>query len=1748
MATLRSNRRDFSKTQTSKNNQTNRKNSDTAKESPPTSSSAPATRSAADEPLSPLTPVADTPHPSKEKKEILSQPPKLHSLDSRLQTQSEDSSIPPSQIPSSVAGLNTSKDSSPIERPTTSFIPLPSTRESTGDARTINLDDSDPGARQPIEPSAEDTLQMIRELDASFYRKTPGALWAWDTLEKRMKGYAGYKDLRVEDIVDLGVPIEGARARFRGVVEEFEWLLYGLRTQDPERASSPSWHADPAGVFFKALEGARTLASLSIAWKGLVGRLNAGLFVYAKYLGRAYKAFGAYDGDPPDSPASTTTSFYQEMERFPMEEEKVKFALGSLPSKHWPEGLQIRTAATNVGRARLVDIPDEQLAPVAPKVAHAFPDREPEDEPKEIIHEGYRHYLQGTAPDPGETGRSEKALGKRRESSNPERERVLKEREASERQERKREEAKQEERRRKERLEQAQREQEERRRQEEDELAERRRLEERRAERLRAENVVLDHKLRLERERNHRLEEDEEVEALLAKYQDNPSELQDELFSLLDRHLAREDRIENEAFEEARTARSQHNDEVAAVESQRMTAAIDRCVELERIRKSILEDAKAKRTTDNNREFERKKEKVNFAGYEYVPATRDEGDWDGDDEEGEDDEEAGFPETPAPRGRGKRGGRRTSTTPKRTPFGEAVLPPPLERRGADVSTSRGQRRRSGTINIPGAFGGAPPPDGGGDSSDDEDDGERPPPRGGPGGGRGPPPNPPNPTSGGNDNSRTPRSNAGGNRRGGGGGPPGDPDGGSSSTQPAPAPRNPINLGLPTLLPMLKSSNVPTWDGNRSTAITYFWKINQLARGRGNLAEGLGFWLWQRLTEGSSVESWYMTVSEPVRDWMQSNAGNWTQGLVDGYLGRRWVNQIASEFKQQGFREGYKNRHESPLDYISRRLMYARFLGYSQQGSREELQLIIERVPPHWHHMLSTSTLQDADELKERAIEFETELLASARQDPADLEASVTAILRRQGVYHREGVRPPALRTATKKVAFAAESDPNTSEVEEDLPGLQSIENPSDGEEDEEDPWEEMVASAYSIVQKRAPPPSKKYLFKRRDDVKTKEKRQPPAPCFACGSPYHWNKECPHREEYRNRRSRDGYVVEPGEASREKAYDAAYAMIAAPGFEEAARRETAEPSLERKSDEETESEGESPELNGEVLYINTASVASRIETIEEEYWQAGGSLPVDHPHIMEYVGDEAARNAQPDVDPDHPPAEEREAFSIPDVRPFEDNPIKLKSRIRRPPGQASRGTSVLSVRGRVGSMQEEEIDLHLDSCASLTLLSAQLYDQLRNPPPIRKGAKMRLWQLTSTSDPIRGYVRLPIFIMADDGSTLEAEIEAYVVENMTVPILLGEDFQQAYEVAVDRKVDEGTRVHFGDHDSPVSAANVNRTNDFNKIAKAYQGEVPEKAFAKRAHRKKLKREKKKKERLEREEDFTVRAAVDTTIPAQKAVRVPLQGPFEKGGEWIIEKNLLVTSDSLHLAIPNTIIDHDFPFVPIANLSHAPKRIRKGEVIGKIAIPGDYFDTPSQGDDALRMREHASMMAKICDLQLGDSSQSTPETSRKGETDEQKGKARFAMPDRRTYGAWSAGQEPAKRRFYMPQRDNYAAWAEGEKEEQDEYGPKTAAMPEVEDMTSEEFLKKLDVGSLLERLRIPALKMLDRHRKAFALDGRLGDYEAAARIRLKDGTEPIAVPMFGASPAKKAIIDEQTTSSSTRARSRNISTTSTRSYRP
>ncbi|EJD47405.1 hypothetical protein AURDEDRAFT_36349, partial [Auricularia subglabra TFB-10046 SS5] len=51
------------------------------------------------------------------------------------------------------------------------------------------------------------------------------------------------------------------------------------------------------------------------------------------------------------------------------------------------------------------------------------------------------------------------------------------------------------------------------------------------------------------------------------------------------------------------------------------------------------------------------------------------------------------------------------------------------------------------------------------------------------------------------------------------------------------------------------------------------------------------------------------------------------------------------------------------------------------------------------------------------------------------------------------------------------------------------------------------------------------------------------------------------------------------------------------------------------------------------------------------------------------------------------------------------------------------------------------------------------------------------------------------------------------------------------------------------------------------------------------------------------------------------------------------------------------------------------------------------------------------------------------------------------------------------------------------------------------------------------------LLKKHVLAFGFDGRLGHLEADARVRTKEGVEPISEPMHGASPEKRQVIEDQ-----------------------
>ncbi|EJD51368.1 hypothetical protein AURDEDRAFT_57082, partial [Auricularia subglabra TFB-10046 SS5] len=85
---------------------------------------------------------------------------------------------------------------------------------------------------------------------------------------------------------------------------------------------------------------------------------------------------------------------------------------------------------------------------------------------------------------------------------------------------------------------------------------------------------------------------------------------------------------------------------------------------------------------------------------------------------------------------------------------------------------------------------------------------------------------------------------------------------------------------------------------------------------------------------------------------------------------------------------------------------------------------------------------------------------------------------------------------------------------------------------------------------------------------------------------------------------------------------------------------------------------------------------------------------------------------------------------------------------------------------------------------------------------------------------------------------------------------------------------------------------------------------------------------------------------------------------------------------------------------------------------------------------------------------------------------------------------------------------------------------ADAPDPTIYSSADLEKVLDLAEdLPPDVREKALDILQKHANAFGLDGRLGHLNVNARIQTKEGVEPIALPMHGASPEKKDDIESQ-----------------------
>jgi hypothetical protein len=104
------------------------------------------------------------------------------------------------------------------------------------------------------------------------------------------------------------------------------------------------------------------------------------------------------------------------------------------------------------------------------------------------------------------------------------------------------------------------------------------------------------------------------------------------------------------------------------------------------------------------------------------------------------------------------------------------------------------------------------------------------------------------------------------------------------------------------------------------------------------------------------------------------------------------------------------------------------------------------------------------------------------------------------------------------------------------------------------------------------------------------------------------------------------------------------------------------------------------------------------------------------------------------------------------------------------------------------------------------MSEEYFNSILGLPKPKEGLWMRLYALTGEAK-VLGYTRLSMYALSASGELVSFEVEAYVVRNMRVPLLLGEDFQISYELGITRYSNGHCDVRVGKSDFVIPGSSA-----------------------------------------------------------------------------------------------------------------------------------------------------------------------------------------------------------------------------------------------------------------------------------------------------------------------------------------------------
>ncbi|KAG8709416.1 hypothetical protein FRC08_018357 [Ceratobasidium sp. 394] len=235
------------------------------------------------------------------------------------------------------------------------------------------------------------------------------------------------------------------------------------------------------------------------------------------------------------------------------------------------------------------------------------------------------------------------------------------------------------------------------------------------------------------------------------------------------------------------------------------------------------------------------------------------------------------------------------------------------------------------------------------------------------------------------------------------------------------------------------------------------------------------------------------------------------------------------------------------------------------------------------------------------------------------------------------------------------------------------------------------------------------------------------------------------------------------------------------------------------------------------------------------------------------------------------------------------------------------------------------------------------------------------------------------------------------------------------------------------------------------------------------------------RVQPEDSVPARNYKTITIPPKSMKLIQVKATFDPGQEdGYVECFFSNTKDEDYFAVPDCLINTNNPKLQVHNFSGIPIRLQAGRILGFMHSP----------DKAL---------AKEADLDAAS-------------IEAVKSEVLFIQ---NLYTLSKEKKEPVEA---IEADEDFMRPAKG--------GPKTAELPELEDIPKSKLLEEIGFGpELTTDQKDPLQKVILKNHKAFGLDGRLGDYPAKVEIKLRDGSKEISMAPYSLSPAKREAVDAQ-----------------------